>query len=107
MGLIPGPGRSPGGRHGNPLQHSCLENIMDGGACWAAVSRVAKRRTQPKQLSASMTDYVVQVFCIHDFLSAFSNSYRKKYVKKNAKLTANLFLLVLSTFAIYTMKLCC
>ena len=107
MGLIPGPGRSPGGGHGNPLQHSCLENIMDRGACWAAVSRGTKRRTQLKQLSVSMTDYVVQVFCIHDFLSAFSNSYRKKYVKENAKLTTNLFLLVLSTFAIYTMKLCC
>ena len=28
-GLIPGSGRSPGGRHGNPLQYSCLENPMD------------------------------------------------------------------------------
>ena len=26
MGSIPGSGRSPGGGHGNPLQHSCLEN---------------------------------------------------------------------------------
>ena len=26
LGLIPGPGRSPGGGHGNPLQCSCLEN---------------------------------------------------------------------------------
>ena len=25
-GLIPGPGRSPGGGHGNPLQNSYLEN---------------------------------------------------------------------------------
>ena len=25
LGLIPGSGRSPGGRHGNPLQYSCLE----------------------------------------------------------------------------------
>ena len=25
-GLIPGWGRSPGGEHGNPLLHSCLEN---------------------------------------------------------------------------------
>ena len=24
--MIPGLGRSPGGRHGNPLQYSCLEN---------------------------------------------------------------------------------
>ena len=29
MGLIPRSGRSLGGRHGNPLQYSCLENPMD------------------------------------------------------------------------------
>ena len=29
---IPGSGRSPGGGNGNPLQYSCLENSMDGGA---------------------------------------------------------------------------
>ena len=32
LGLIPGLGRSPGGRNGNPLQHYCLENPMDRGA---------------------------------------------------------------------------
>ena len=32
QGLIPGSGRSPGEGNGNPLQHSCLENPMDGGA---------------------------------------------------------------------------
>ena len=31
-GLIPGLGRSPGVGNGNPLQYSCLENPMDGGA---------------------------------------------------------------------------
>ena len=30
-GSIPGSGRSPGEGNGNPLQHSCLENRMDGG----------------------------------------------------------------------------
>ena len=29
---IPGSGRSPGEGNGNPLQHSCLKNPMDGGA---------------------------------------------------------------------------
>ena len=29
---IPGWGRSPGEANGNPLQYSCLENPMDGGA---------------------------------------------------------------------------
>ena len=31
--------------NGTPLQYSCLENPMDGGAWWAAVHRVAKSRT--------------------------------------------------------------
>ena len=44
-GLIPGSGRSPGEGNGNPLQYSCLENPMDGGAWWATVHRVAKGRT--------------------------------------------------------------
>ena len=34
---IPESGRSPGEGNGNPLQYSCLENPMDGGACWATV----------------------------------------------------------------------
>ena len=31
LGLIPRLGRSPGGRHGAPLQDYCLENPMDRG----------------------------------------------------------------------------
>ena len=31
-GLIPGLGRSPGEGNGTPLQYSCLENSMEGGA---------------------------------------------------------------------------
>ena len=32
--------------NGIPLQYSCLENPMDGGAWWAAVHGVAKSWTQ-------------------------------------------------------------
>ena len=32
LGSIPGLRRPPKGRHGNPLQYSCLENPMDRGA---------------------------------------------------------------------------
>ena len=32
--LIPGTGRSPGGRHGNALQYSCMENPMSRRAWW-------------------------------------------------------------------------
>ena len=42
VGLIPGSGRSSGEGHGNPLQHSCLENPMDRGVWWAVVHRVAE-----------------------------------------------------------------
>ena len=45
-GSIPGSGRSPAEGNGNPLQYSCLENTMDGGAWWATVHGVAKSRTQ-------------------------------------------------------------
>ena len=42
----PGSGRFPGEGNGNPLQYSCLENPMDGGAWWATVHGVAKSRTR-------------------------------------------------------------
>ena len=45
VGLVPGSGRFPGERNGNPVQYSCLENPMDRGACWAAVHRMAKSST--------------------------------------------------------------
>ena len=37
QGLIPGSERSPGEGNGNPLQYSCLENLMDRGAWRATV----------------------------------------------------------------------
>ena len=46
LGSIPGSGRSPGEGNGNPLQYSCLENPMGGGAWWATVHRVAKSPTR-------------------------------------------------------------
>ena len=36
---------SPGEGHGNPLQHSCLENPMDRGALHATVRGVAESDT--------------------------------------------------------------
>ena len=43
---LPGSGRSPGEGNGNPLQYSCLENPMEGGAWWATVHGVAKSWTR-------------------------------------------------------------
>ena len=50
-GSVPGLGRSPGRRHGNPLQYSCLENPMDRGAWQAIVHRVVKNQTWLKWLN--------------------------------------------------------
>ena len=53
--------------YGTPLQYSCLENPMDGGAWWAAVHGVAKSRTRLKRLSSStsssLTLKVMQETC--------------------------------------------
>ena len=51
VGSIPELGRSPAEGYGNTLQHSCVENSLDRGACRAAVHGVAKSRTRLKQLS--------------------------------------------------------
>ena len=45
-GSIPGSGRSPGEGNGYPLQYSCLENPMDGGAWWALLHGVTKSWTR-------------------------------------------------------------
>ena len=46
VGSIPGLGRSPREGNGNPLQYTCLENLMDRGAWWAAVHGITKSRAQ-------------------------------------------------------------
>ena len=45
VGSTPGSGRTPGGGNGNPLQCSCLENPMDGGAQEATVHEVTELAT--------------------------------------------------------------
>ena len=44
-GSIPGLGKNPGEGNGTPLQYSCLENPMDGGAWQATGHGVAKSWT--------------------------------------------------------------
>ena len=63
LGLIPGLGKSPGERNGNPLQYFCLENPMDREAWWATVDGVAKSQ---KQLSNEALSYIhVTIICIY------------------------------------------
>ena len=55
LGLLPGPGRSPGEGNDNPLHYSCLENSMDGGAWWGTVHAVAKSWTR-------LSDFTILLF---------------------------------------------
>ena len=48
--------------NGNPLQCSCLENLRDEGAWWAAVCRVAQSQTRLKRLSSSSSSSWKQNF---------------------------------------------
>ena len=52
---MPGLGSSPGEGNGNPLQYSCLENSMDGGAWWATVHGVTKSRTRLSDFTFTFT----------------------------------------------------
>ena len=47
----------------NPLQYSCPENPMDGGACCATVHRVAKSQTRLSNFTFT--------FCFLDYAKAF------------------------------------
>ena len=59
LGLIPGLGRSPGEGNGNPLQYSCLENLMDRGAWQATVPGVTESRTQ-------LSNFTSTCFTLHN-----------------------------------------
>ena len=73
LGSIPGLGRSPGEGNGNPLQYSCLENSMDGGAWWATVHAVTKNWTR-------LSDLIMNVFLTFWKLACYwdMNSSNKK-----------------------------
>ena len=51
LGLIPGLGKSPGERNGNPLQYSCLKNSMNRGAWQGPVHGFTKSQMQLKQFN--------------------------------------------------------
>ena len=56
---IPGLGRFPGEKNGNPFQHSCLENSMDRGAWRATVHGVTKTERLRLSLSIIIIGYVI------------------------------------------------
>ena len=46
--------------NGTPFQYSCLENLMDGGARWAAVHEVAKSRRQLRDFTFTFHLYALE-----------------------------------------------
>ena len=54
-GSIPGPGRSPGEGHDNPLQYSCLENPMDREAWWTTVCGLKRVRHNWRDCACTRT----------------------------------------------------
>ena len=63
--------------NGTPVQHSCLENPMDGGAWWAAVYGVAQSRTQLKRLSSSSSSSLL-FYALYSLLGLLT-----RFKKKN------------------------
>ena len=45
--------------NGNPLQCSCLENLRDGRAWWAAIYGVIQSQTRLKRLSSSSMEFLI------------------------------------------------
>ena len=45
---------------GTPLQYSCLENPMDGGAWWAAVHEVTESRTRLSDFTFTFHFYALE-----------------------------------------------
>ena len=83
-GSIPGSERSPGGRHGNPRQYSCLENPMHGRAWEATVHALVKSWT-PEGTEHACTnvglegllgglDSMVSVKCQHSLVALTGRS---------------------------------
>ena len=60
--MIPGSGSSLGRGNGNPLQYSCLENLMDSEAWQAIVHRVAKSWTR-------LSDFIYTYLSMISFLA--------------------------------------
>ena len=68
-GSIPGSGRFTGKGNGNPLQYSCLENPMDGGAWQATVQGVTESdATEPRHFHFHFPWYLSKDYYFFGFL---------------------------------------
>ena len=58
---------------GTPLQYSCLENPMDGGACWATVHGVAKSRTRLSDFTSPCMKWSLAISNFLEEISSLSH----------------------------------
>ena len=77
-GLISGSRRSLGGGRGNPLQYSCLVNLMDRGAWRATVHRVSKGRAQ---LNRRSTHILAERWRPHWTIKSLDEGYQPMMMK--------------------------
>ena len=84
-GSIPGSGRSPGEGNGNPLQYSCLENPMEGGAWQATVHGVAKSQTGLSNFTFTFQDDRNQVSksILSKFIVAIQHTFVELLIEKH------------------------
>ena len=68
LGSIPELGRSPGKRHGNPLQYSCLENSVDRGV-WRVMIYNVGTGHGTMESSKLGKEYVKAVYCHPAYLT--------------------------------------
>ena len=72
-GLIPVFGRSPEGGHGNPLQHSCLENPHGQRSLWATVQGHKKSHMTEQLSMAQIVEY--DIWQIYSYLRNYWSKY--------------------------------
>ena len=57
--------------NGTPLQYSCLENPMDGGAWWAAVHGYARSRTRQSDFTFTFHFHALKEMATHSSVLAW------------------------------------
>ena len=92
--MIPGSGRSPGEENGNPLQYSCLENSVDGGAWWATVHGIAKSQTWLSNFTGSLDGAERQEACDWHSSPIERDSSLYQYYEKTPEANASQVVLV-------------
>ena len=86
LGSIPGLGTSPGGGHGNPLEHSCLENPMDKGAWWLQSMGLQRVRqdwaSKPTQRTLHELFYLMLLLKEEEQLKEWGNTRIPEFIDK-------------------------